>query len=108
MGEGGADTAAVEVDDASVLAAGEDDAPVESVMALRVDEAYLLQEIEGIALSGEMTPQIAAPGIADPEFLDESRIVYSALFEIPQRLRVVRKLALVESGSLLEDGGRGG
>jgi len=34
MGEGGSDTAAVEVDDASALAAREDDAPVEGVAAL--------------------------------------------------------------------------
>ena len=34
MGEGGSDTAAVEVDDASALAAGEDDAPVEGIVAL--------------------------------------------------------------------------
>ncbi len=39
MGEGGSDTAAVEVDDASALAAREDDAPVESVAALWVEKA---------------------------------------------------------------------
>src|SRR5437879_11809944 len=39
MGEGGSDTAAVEVDDASALAAREDDAPVEGVAALWVEQA---------------------------------------------------------------------
>ena len=34
MGEGGSDTAAIEVDDASALAAREDDAPVEGIAAL--------------------------------------------------------------------------
>jgi len=38
MGEGGSDTAAVEVDDASALAAREDDALVESVAALCVEK----------------------------------------------------------------------
>ena len=38
MDEGGSDTAAVEVDDAAVLAAGEDDAPVEGVTALGVEK----------------------------------------------------------------------
>ena len=34
MGEGSSDAAAVEIDDASVLTAGEDDAPVESIVAV--------------------------------------------------------------------------
>ena len=34
MSEGGSDTAAVEIDDVSVSAAGEDDASVESIAAL--------------------------------------------------------------------------
>ena len=54
MGEGDADTAAVEVDDASASAAGEDDALVESIVALGIEQAETLQEIERISLSGEM------------------------------------------------------
>jgi hypothetical protein len=38
MGEGGADAAAVQIHDAAVLAAGEDDALIEGVVAVRVDE----------------------------------------------------------------------
>jgi hypothetical protein len=60
MGEGSSDTATVEVDDASALAAREDDAPVESVAALWVEQAETLQEIEGIALRREMTAQAPA------------------------------------------------
>lgn len=56
MGEGGADTAAVEVDDASVLAAGKDDAPVEGIVALGVDEAEAREQLPGVALEQEMTP----------------------------------------------------
>ena len=39
MGEGGSDTTAVEIDDASVLAAGEDDASVKGVAALCIEQA---------------------------------------------------------------------
>src|SRR5258708_33056978 len=42
MGDGGNDSAAVEVDDASALAAREDNAPVESIMTLRVEQAETL------------------------------------------------------------------
>ena len=42
MGEGGNDSAAVEVDDASALAAREDNAPVEGIMTLRVEQAETL------------------------------------------------------------------
>ena len=42
MGEGGSDTAAVEVDDTSALAAREDNAPVEGIMTLRVEQAETL------------------------------------------------------------------
>ena len=107
MGEGDADTAAVQVDDAAVLAAGEDDALVEGVAALGVDEAGALQQIEGIALGYEMTPQAPAGGIADPQFLDQGGIVQSALFKIPQRLGVAIELLLIESGSLLEHARQG-
>ena len=108
MGEGGADTAAVEVDDASVLAAGEDDALVEGVVALRVEQAEALQEIEGIALGREMTAQAPARGIADPQFFDQGGIVQSALLQITQCLGVAIELLLIESGGLLEHGGRVG
>ena len=42
MGEGDAGTAAVEVNDTSASAAREDDAPVESVAALWVEQAETL------------------------------------------------------------------
>ena len=45
MGEGGADAAAVEVDDVLVLIQGEDDALVESISALRVDQAGLFAAV---------------------------------------------------------------
>jgi hypothetical protein len=55
MGEGVADTAAIEIDDVFAMAQGKDDALVKSIRALRVEQAKLPQEIEGIAMSGEVT-----------------------------------------------------
>jgi len=108
MGEGSADTAAIEVHNLSVLAAREDNAPVEGVAALGVDETGALQRLQGIALVGEMTPQISPGGVAEAEFFDQSRIVHSALFEIPERLGVTQELPLIEgSGSLQRSGSAG-
>ena len=88
MGEGSSDTAAVKVDDASAQTAGEDDAPVEGIVALRIEQAETLQEIERISLSGEMPTQVPAGGVADAQFSDQGGIVQSALLQIAQRLRV--------------------
>jgi|HubBroStandDraft_3_1064219.scaffolds.fasta_scaffold39949_2 hypothetical protein len=55
MGKGGAKTTAVEVDDGFVLAQWEDDARVEGIRALRVEQAELPQKIEGIASNREVT-----------------------------------------------------
>ena len=106
MGKGGSGAAGVEVDDASALAAGEDDAPVESVAALWVEQAETLQEIARMALSGEMPAQACAGGIADAQLFDQGGIVQSSLLQIVQRLRVANELLLIKSGGLLEDGGR--
>ncbi len=108
MGEGGSDTATVEVDDVSALAAGEDDTPVESVAALWVEQAETLQEIEGIALNREMAAQVPAWGITDAQFFDQCGIVQSALLQIVQRLRVAIQLLLIENRGLLEHGDRVG
>src|SRR5882762_5710415 len=96
MGEGGSDTAAVEIDDAAALAAGEHDAPVEGIAALRIEQAETPQEIERIALSGEMPAQAAAGGVANPQFLDRGGIVHSALLEIVECLGVAIQLVLIE------------
>src|SRR3984893_3989759 len=82
MGEGGSDTAAVEVDDASALAAREDDAPVEGVAALWVEQAETLHEVARLAFTREMSAQAPAGGIPDPQFFDQGRIVQSSLLKI--------------------------
>jgi hypothetical protein len=101
MREGAANTAAIEVHNLWVLVAGEDDLPVESVAAPAVDETGALRRFQGVALIGEMAPQISARGIADSEFVDQGGIAHAALFEIAGRFRAIPQLPLVESGSLL-------
>ena len=102
MGEGGSDTAAVKIDDASAQTAGEDDAPVEGIVPLRIEQAETLQEIARISLRGEMATQVPARGVTDAQFSDQGGIVQSALLQIAQRLRVAIELLLVEGGGLLE------
>ena len=106
MGKGIAQAAAVEVDNASAVTAGEDDATVEGVAALRVDQANLAKKIERIALSGEMPAQASAGSIADPQLFDQCRIVHSASLKITQCLRVAIELRLIERGHLIKHCGR--
>ena len=54
VGGGGADAAAVEVDDLFALAQRKDDALIESICSLGVDEAGFSQRRKGIALGREM------------------------------------------------------
>jgi len=108
MREGGADTAAIEVHHLCVLAAGEDNPPVEGVAALEVDETGALQRLQGVALIREMAPQISPGGIADAELFDQSRVVHPTPFEVPQRLGMARELLLIEGcGSLQRVGSVG-
>jgi hypothetical protein len=106
MGKGIAQAAAVEVDNASPVTAREDDAAVEGVAALRVDQANLAKKIEGIALRGEVPAQASAGSIADPQPLDQCRIVQSASLKIRQCLRVAIELLLIERGHLIKHCGR--
>lgn len=108
MSENGSDTAAVEVDDTPALAAREDDTPIEGVAALRIEQAETPQELARIALSGEMTAQGPARGIADPQFIDQGRIAQSSLLKIAPCFGVAIELLLIESGGLLQHGGRVG
>jgi hypothetical protein len=97
MGEGGSDTAAVKIDDASAQTAGEDDAPVEGIVPLRIEQAETLQEIARISLRGEMATQVPARGVTDAQFSDQGGIVQSALLQIAQRLRVAIELWLARA-----------
>ena len=54
-----------------MLTAGENHPAAEGIAALTVDQADVEQQIEGIAQSGQMTPQVSAGSITDAEFLDQ-------------------------------------
>ena len=58
------------------------------------------QQIEGIALGEEVTPQTSARCITDLQLPDQSGVAHSALFQIPPCLRVAIELLLIEIGSL--------
>ena len=85
MGEGIANTAAIQVDDVILLAAGENHAVAKSIGALRTNQARFEQLLQGVAEGLQVRAQVAAMGIADAEFLDEPRIMHSALNEILER-----------------------
>src|SRR6266436_4512895 len=55
-----------------------------------------------------MTAQGPAGGITDPQFFDQDGVAQSSLLEIAQCLGVAIELLLIESGCLLEHGGRVG
>ena len=106
MSDGCSDAAAVEVNHASTLTAGEDDAPVEGIVALPVEQTEMLQEIGRIALSGEIPAQASTGGVADAHFFDQHGIMQSALLQIAPRLGVAIALLLIKSGGFLEHSGR--
>jgi hypothetical protein len=106
MREGGTDAAAVDVDDVFALTQREDDALIESIRAVHVEQAGLPQQIEGITLCREMTAQTPARSVTDLEFSDQGGIVHSAPVEIAHRFGIVIELLLIESDSLFQRCGR--
>src|SRR5258707_14194132 len=54
-----------------------------------------------------MSAQAPAGGITDPQFFDQDGIAQSSLLEIAPCLGVAIELLLIESGGLLQHGGRG-
>jgi hypothetical protein len=106
MGEEVTETTAVKVNNASALAAGEDDATVEGVATLGVEQANTPQEMERKAASREMKAQAPAGSIADAQFFDQCGIAQSALLKVMQRLGVAIELGLIERSGFLEDSGR--
>src|SRR6185369_8139600 len=93
MREGGADAAAVEIDDAVVLAARKDDAAIESVAAVGIHQTTMTQAVRWEACGHEMTAEVAG-GIADGQFLQKGRIVQSALGQVMDGLGMAMELEL--------------
>jgi hypothetical protein len=88
------------IDDVLVLIQREDDALVESISALRVDQADCSQQCDGMALRGEMPAQVPAWRLTDAEFSDQSRIINPAPVEITRRIGIVIELPLIKSRGL--------
>ncbi|HEY4930032.1 MAG TPA: hypothetical protein VII23_00545 [Terriglobales bacterium] len=78
-----------------------DDALIQSIRAVRVDQASSLKQGEGITLRGEIPAQVSPWGITDAQLSDQGRIMKSALAQIAQRLGIVIQLLLIEGGRLL-------
>ena len=84
------------------LAQRKDDALIESICALGVDQAGFSQHRKGIALRREMVAQNSAGRIADTQLPDQRRIMKSAVTQILKRFRIVIQLLLIEHSCLLE------
>jgi hypothetical protein len=57
------------------------------IAAMAIDQADLQQLIERTALGSEMTAEVSAVSMTDPEFLQEGVVVQPALIEIATRIR---------------------
>src|SRR5258708_7333285 len=108
MREGIANAAAIQVDDVILLAAGENHAVAQSIGALRANQARFEQPFQGVGEGLQVRAQVAAAGIADAEFLDDPRIVHSALSEILNAFRITVQFKLIEGGRMREQLGGGG
>src|SRR5215469_16039727 len=108
MGEGTANAATIQVDDVILLAAGENHAVAKSIEALRTHQARFEQPFQGIAEGLQVRTQVAATGIANTEFLNESGIVHSTLREILNAFRITVEFQLIEGGRVREQLGSGG
>ncbi len=107
MGKGGAHTAAVEVDDAMVLAARKDHPAAEGILTLLADQADLQEAFQGIAEGAEMRAQVSAARIANAEFLDQDRIVQSTLRQIVNAFGMAVQFELIETRGVFEQLGCG-
>jgi len=76
------DTTTIQVDDLAVFATGEDHPTAEGIVALLVDQARVEDPVEAVALSGEMTMEVAARRIADAQFFDDGGMTESTLLQI--------------------------
>src|ERR1700680_615727 len=108
MGEGGADTAAIEINYAALQVAREDDAPAKGVAALGVNQPRAQQQIQRITEIGQMTPQIATGRIAEAQFRNSVRIFETSLLQILRRFGVALQLDLAKTRGFIEQLGLSG
>src|ERR1700676_1911827 len=72
---------------------------------MRVEQACLLQQMEGVTQCCEMTAQTSAGGITDLQFPYQDGIVNSAPVEIAHRFGVIVESLSIKSGSLFQHRG---
>ena len=95
-------TAAIQVNDVTLFAAGEQDAAPEAVVALPADQPGSAQRLEGIADGRQMAVQIPTRSVADAQFFHQDGVAQSAPEQILKRFRMTVELQLVKGGGLLE------
>src|SRR5580658_9804494 len=107
MGKGSTHTAAVEVDDAMVLAARKDHPAAEGILTLLADQADLQETFQGIAEGAEMRAQVSAARIANAKFLDHGGIVESTLCQVVNAFGMAVQFELIKTGAMFEQLGCG-
>ena len=102
VGESAADTAAIQVDDLTLLAAGEQDAAPEAVVALPADQTGAPQRLEGIAEGRPRAVQTPAGSVADAQFFQEGGVAQSTSEQILNRFPMPVELQTVKGGGFFE------
>ena len=97
MGKCVSNAAAIEVDDATLLAAGKNDAAAKSILALGTDQSHFQQPFQGITQLLEMRAQVAAARIANAEFLDQSGVLHPTLGQILNAFRIAMQFELIKA-----------
>src|SRR6516225_12101475 len=103
MGECVSNAAAIEVDDAILLAPGENDAAAKGILALGADQSQFQQLFQGIAQLLEMRAQVAAAGVTQAELLDQCRMVHATLGQVLNAFRIAMQFELIKGGALLKE-----
>ena len=99
MGRSAAYIAPIKFDGATSIVTGEHDTPIESVIAVPIDEPELQQEIGGISQQGQVAPQRPSGCVSDIQLADEPGIMQASAGEVVQGFAVPVELALVENDS---------
>src|SRR5215469_5906389 len=91
------DTTTIQVD-LALFATREDHPTAEGIVALLVDQARVEDPVEAVALSGEMTMEVAARRIADAQFFDDGGMTESTLLQILYGFGMSVQLQPIEDG----------
>ena len=98
MGRGAANTAAIQIDRATPIKTGEDDATIEGILAL-MDEPELQQEIGRITQPGHVAIEHSSGGVSDRELFDQFGIMHATAVKVIQCLGMAAELLLIKVDS---------